>query len=362
MCAFPLNTSPLMTRHLVEQCGAFAGDPVVIMDVGARGGLNTEWTVFGDQMRVYCFEPDEEECSRLAAEAPPQVVYIPTALGRETGEATLFESKLAFSTGLYKTRMDYFGRFVNRDNGIVVAERTISVKSLHDTMRTFGIGHIDFLKLDAEGAELDILQGGGDELRSGRLLGILSEIRLHEEINGSAPFASLDAYVRGMGLRLYNLDVNHHSRVALPYPQLNDYRLPSGERFYAYTAHGQVQDGDALYFRDLFNVPECDPRSILKLCALMEIYMLNDCAAELIVANMERLATIADPEQLLDLLTRGVTGSEARYHEYIASYFSSATQGTAGSQSVQATNSASHGGGERAAGLLHRLLRRLIRS
>ena len=183
-------------------------------------------------MRVYCFEPDEEECRRLTAEAPSQVVYVPTALGHQSGDATLFESRLSFSTSLYKTRMDYFGRFVNRDNGVVVAERTVSIKSLDDTMKAYGIPHVDFIKLDAEGAELDILKGGEHALRSGCLLGLLSEIRLHEEINGSPPFASLDAFVRGWGLRLYNIDVNHHSRAVLPYPQLNDYRLPSGERFF----------------------------------------------------------------------------------------------------------------------------------
>ena len=321
MCAFAVSGAPLMTRYLVEERRVFAEDPLVIFDVGARFGPNAEWAVFGDQMRVYCFEPDEEECRRLTAEAPPQVTYIPAALGRKTEQATLYEAKLSSSTSLYKTRMEYFKRFVNRDNGVVVAQRDVSVQSLDDVMAAHGIPSVDFVKLDAEGAELDILKGGERILSTGNPLGILSEIRLHEEINGSPPFASLDAYVREKGFRLYDLEVNHHSRVVLPYPQNHDYRLPTGERYFAGTVHGQVQDGDALYFRDLFTDPTRQPTGILKICALMEIYLLNDCAAELIAANKERLAPFANPDHLLELLTRGVSGSKASYRQYMASYF-----------------------------------------
>lgn len=312
-----------MTRHLVEK-QIFSGEPIVILDVGARWGMNAEWAVLGDQMRVYCFEPDEAECARLAAEAASQVTYIPTALGRQTGKATLYESKLAASTSLYKTRMEFFGRLVNRDNGAVVAEHLVAVKSLDDIMAEQGIPYVDFIKVDAEGAELDILQGGEGIVRSASLLGILSEIRLHEEINGSPPFASLDAFVRERGFRLYNIHVTRQSRMALPYPQLHDYRTPTGERFFAYTEHGQVQDGDALYFRDLFMMANVPPLRLLKLCVLLEIYCLGDCAAELIVANKNHLKASVDPDRLLDLPTIGVAGRPVGYRDYVDAYFSQA--------------------------------------
>ena len=342
-----------MVAHLVRDLCVFERDPIVIFDIGARGGVNLEWAIFGNQIRVYCFEPDEEECNRLRAEAPPEVHYIASAVGRASGVATLFEAKLPYSSGLYKTRMEYFERFLNRDNGVTVAERTVLVKSLDDILASASIDHHDFIKLDAEGAELDILEGAKAMMETGSLVGVLTEIRLHREINGSPPFAELDTFLRDRGFRLFDLEVNRHSRRTLPYPQLADYRLPSGERFFAYTTRGQVQDGDALYFRDYLLAPARSAMSILKTAALMEIYSLNDCAAELIAANRQRLRELVDPDTLLDLLASGIAGRTVGYQDYIKTYFSDA----------DSDSKVQHDGDmqprtEPTAGLMERLIRR----
>jgi FkbM family methyltransferase len=328
MSKFAINPSPLMTSYLVRDLRIFRDDPIVILDVGARGGFNTEWSVFADQIQIYGFEPDEEECRRLAEAAPAGVNYIPSALGRSSGMATLYEAKLAASTSLYETRPDYFNRLLNRDNGRIVDKRSVFVRSLDEVLAERGIGSVDFIKLDAEGAELDILEGGAACVGGKTLLGVLAEMRFHEEINGSPPFAELDIFLRKYGFRLYDLQFTRQSRIALPYPGSADYRLSSGERFFAYTTRGQVQDGDGLYFRDLLlKVNEARhvqtaPTSVLKLCCLMELYSLNDSAAELILANRERLQKIADTGMLLNLLASGIAGQFTDYTSYIENYFS----------------------------------------
>ena len=321
MCPITVSKNPRMTRYLVEVERAFSKYPLTIIDVGGRGGVNSEWSVFGSQASIFCFEPDEAECIRLNADGPENVTYIPTALGEKTGPETIYEARLKYSSGLYETRMDYFKRFVNWRNGEIVGSQVIHVKSLQDAMRDHAIPPFDFIKLDAEGAELDILKGGVAAISDGRALGVLSEFRLHREINGSPPFHQLDGFLQEQGFRLYDMTVNHHGRVALPYPQQEDYRLPSGERFFAYTRHGQLQDGDALYFRDLIGQLNLDPLKVLKLAALMEIYSLGDCAAELIIDNRVSIGSLVDPGRLLDLLVRGMTGIETNYEEYIRSYW-----------------------------------------
>ena len=319
-----------MTRYLVGQTDIFRDDPVTIVDVGARWGFNPEWEVFGKHLRVFCFEPDEEECRRLNASAASNVRYAPCALGRSAGEATFYETRLSAGSGLYKTNMSYFSRLLNRDNGITVAERTITLQTLAGALRQFGVNAIDFIKLDVEGAELDVLMGGEPYLTEGMLLGVLAEVRFQKELNGCPIFWQLDEYIRRFGFGLYDLHFTHLSRHALPYPGLADYRTPEGERFFAYTTHGQIMDGDALYFRDLL-IPSNRGRrgaataaQLLKMAAFLEIYCFNDCAAELILAHQQQLNRTVDCSLLLNLLTPALGNEKLDYKNYLSRYFDSA--------------------------------------
>jgi FkbM family methyltransferase len=322
-----INPKPAMTDYLVNTAKAFEAEPVIILDIGARGGFNKEWEVFGKQCRIFCFEPDQKECSRLNSEAPSHVKYIPCAVGATSGSAVLYETKLGASTGLYRTNMDYFGRLLNRDNAIVVAEHSVNVRTLEEVIAEYEIPAPNFIKIDVEGAEVDVLQGAARHVEASTLLGILSEIRFQSEINGSPTFSTLDILLQNCGFRLYDLQFYHQSRRGLPYPGLYDYRLPTGERFFAYTTHGQIQDGDALYFRDLFVEAnksaqgELSPRALLKLCAVFEIYSFNDCAAEIVEALRDKLSPVVDCDTLLDLLATGINGGGIRYEEYVSNYF-----------------------------------------
>jgi FkbM family methyltransferase len=327
MDSIAINPKPAMTRHLVERTDLLRENRVVIVDVGARWGYNSEWRVFGDCLSVYCFEPDEEECDRLNASAGANVRYLPFALGAKSGDAMLYHTRLTASTGLYRTNWDYFSRLLNRDNAIIDKESTIRVTTLDEALNAAGVQSIDFLKLDVEGAELDVLVGGQHYVTSSSLIGVLSEFRFHEEINGCPVFWQLDAHLHKFGFRLFDMHFSHQSRRVLPYEGLADYRLPNGERFFAYTVHGQIMDGDALYFRDLLIPANSEMRTkvtlvqLLKAACLFEIYSLNDCAAELIVEHRERLSAHVDCDQLLNLLTPLFKGQQLRYREYVDAYF-----------------------------------------
>src|SRR5215469_11346436 len=58
--------NPRLLHHLVT-ARVFAGDELVLVDVGMRAGIPEQWTMLKDQMRVIGFEPDEAECARLNA-------------------------------------------------------------------------------------------------------------------------------------------------------------------------------------------------------------------------------------------------------------------------------------------------------
>jgi FkbM family methyltransferase len=320
-----------MTSFLVKETSVFRDNPIVILDIGARGGIGREWDVLGDQIRAYAFEPDEKECSRLAAGSPAYLNYIPRALGRVRGKQTLYQTALPDSAGLYRTRMDYFDRLLNRDNGVTVGEIEVEVSTLDDVLAEYKIDAVDFIKIDIEGAELDVLEGATRLLSGDWPLGLLSEIRFHEEINGSPPFSLFDVFLRKNGLRLFDLQFYYQSRRVMPYPGLEHYRRPNGDKFFAYTSRGQLQDGDALYFRDLLLpaqaplIHRVSPVSILKMCAFLEIFSMSDCAAELLLASKDRVDALVDSSHLLDLLASGICGTSTTHEAYRKRYFTEPT-------------------------------------
>jgi hypothetical protein len=56
----------------------------------------------------------------------------------------------------------------------------------------------------------------------------------------------------------------------------------------------------------------------VKLACLFEIFGLNDCAAEVILAHRAAFAKWTSPESLLDLLVPQVKGSKLAYADHVA--------------------------------------------
>jgi len=298
---------PPMTQRLV-QSGAFAEDPLVVVDVGARGGVEWFWKVFGDGVRVVAFEPDPEECARLQAAGEKNVTYLPLALAAGRGTRTLHVGQYPATSSFYPNDPAWCGRFDVGDVLRVQSEIELATTSLRDALAG---KRADFLKLDVEGAELDVLRGA--DLQP--VLGLVTEVRFTEKMSGCPAFADLDNFCRAAGFDLYDLDLYRYSRRALPYPYLYDYHDDAGRPGLGPTVQGQPLVGDALYLRDGLTAGQP-----VKLACLFEVFGLSDCAAETLKAHRAVFAQWADPDLLLDLLVPPVKDERLSYADYTARY------------------------------------------
>ena len=295
---------PPMTRRLVE-ARAFAEDPLIVVDVGARGGIESFWKAFGDDIRTIAFEPDPEECARLQAAAEKNVTYLPAALGAESGNRTLHVARFSAASSFYPNDKTWCARFDIGDSLAVESRTEVRMTTLREALAG---RQPDFIKLDVEGAELDVLRGAD----LGAVLGLVSEVRFSKKMSGCPIFAELDAFCRAAGFELYDLDLYRYSRRALPYPYLYDYRDGAGLPVSGPTVQGQPLIGDALYFRD--GLTAAQP---VKLACLFEVFGLNDCAAEVVQAHRGAFAPWVDPDLLLDLLVPEVKGEKLSFVDHI---------------------------------------------
>lgn len=150
---------------------------------------------------------------------------------------------------------------------------------------------IDFIKIDTDGTDFDVLRGTERSLSMRSVLGAQVEMQF---AGSPAPlsntFANIDIYMRQHGFTLFSLtEINRYARTALPGKFMHTF--PSQGHF------GQVLWTDAIYLRDV-----CRPqyfthwpirfglRQLLNLLSLFDLYDLPDCGAELALSFADDLS------------------------------------------------------------------------
>lgn len=132
---------------------------LVVFDVGANCGqfLNLAVERLGNRIqKLHSFEPAAATFAALQQAQPrhPGVVLNQLALGAEIGKAELY----------YDTEKSGLASLTKRDLAFRQIEferhETITITTLDAYCADKGINRIDWLKLDVEGHELDVLRGG----------------------------------------------------------------------------------------------------------------------------------------------------------------------------------------------------------
>jgi len=302
----------------------------VLLDIGARIALQPAWKPLTPIANVVGFEPDAEECARLnekySLENQRVVIHAKAIAGR-TGTHPFYVTQSPDSSGLYRGNAAWVDRFPFTTLK-VSKEIRIDAVTLDQFAQDARLDHVDFIKIDVEGAEHDVLCGGLKMLAQQRVLGIFTEFWWDPIIKGQHGFADIDTLVRGSGFRFFDLDLHRYSRSTLPAGRVET--LVDGERRVAdikkaldKRAYGQAWTGDALYFRDPVGElkagalnPMWDKETLLRLCGLMDLYDYGDCAIEVLETFRSTHLAEVDVDRLMDALVPAIEGQIMPYDEY----------------------------------------------
>lgn len=150
------------SRDIVLLMNRILRPGMVALDVGANIGEITMAAArrVGSNGHVYSFEPMASIYPRLkehvAMNGMNQVTPIAKGLSDRTGTATLFLAEAAFEDG---TRHDGLGTLYPTASRSVAAG-DVELTTLDEFCTNSNITRIDLVKIDVEGAELDVLKGG----------------------------------------------------------------------------------------------------------------------------------------------------------------------------------------------------------
>ena len=310
--------------------GGWGNSDFCLIDVGASGGIDPRWSIFGDRLTAVGFDPLVAEVDRLnRVETRPKVRYEAASVTcrdydtlfplvvRNDEIASRFIHPFQRSSAVEAHRimnLDYVREMFNTGAQVEYSDRTVT---LDEYLASTSLVP-DFLKIDTDGGDFQVLLGAMDLVAQGHLLGIQIEAQFHGAVHDYAnTFSNIDRFLRQRGFTLFDLEHYRYSRAALP----AEFAIGVP----AQTTTGQVNWGEAVYFRDLahpyyeqmFGVAATQER-LLKLCCLFVLYGLSDCAAE-ILSTGEALKTLPHRTSLLDSLTPQLFG-DTRYDDYLGRF------------------------------------------
>lgn len=178
---------------------------LVIIDVGCRWGLADMWSSLGKRATIIGFDPDEQECTRLASQygGPCDVHFVPEALGSAPGSRTLFTTLEPACSSIFRPDPVLVEMMPLMRPLQIVGEATIQLTTMDMATKTLGVETVDFIKLDVQGAELLVLEGAERCLMSARALEV--EVEFNPIYQGQPLFGDIDRFLRARGFVLWRL-------------------------------------------------------------------------------------------------------------------------------------------------------------
>jgi FkbM family methyltransferase len=235
---------------------------LVIVDVGCRWGFAEAWDQLSPNVTPYGFDPDAEECERLRSlYKGKDVTLVAQALGSRSEERTLYFTPEPACSFLYKPDPVLTKSMPELHCASEIGSTTISLATLIEWALANDIPQIDFIKLDTQGAELDVLRGGEQSLAPVRALEM--EVEFNPIYIGQPLFGDVDRYLRDRGFVLWKLSTFAHYSDrsysgALPQP---DHFFYDSEAVTRPTFAGQLFWGHAYYVRAEMAAAAIDERS-----------------------------------------------------------------------------------------------------
>lgn len=217
-------------------------DPLIVVDGGSRNGPK-DLIGLSKQCQFYCFEPNPEELvstnlaisTDIKCGSDIQVTTYPFALTAVTGSTTLNVSTRPGGTSTLEPDRDLLERF-HLDNFSelkeIVKRVNVPAITLFDFMQRARKSHLDFIKLDTQGNELDILKSAGDKIYS--ISVIMTEVEFIPIYKDQALFHDVSAFLVSKGFELVDIKSTPSCRRFHARPDLppSAYRLIWGDAIF----------------------------------------------------------------------------------------------------------------------------------
>jgi FkbM family methyltransferase len=251
-------------------------NPISLLDVGARWGVNPLFHAFAPYIAVTAFEPDEGEVENIAEEecdiAWAGLEVLGCALGRENGKLQLNVLQRANNSSVFPVDPHMYERYSLKGFELA-SQENVEAYSLDSLVSKKMVRNPcgEVIKLDTQGAELLILEGAKKCLNENTCC-VITEAAFFTPYVGACSFSDVEQLLTSLGFSFYGF-VNFKFR--------STRRLDKSAMF----GRERMMQADAIFFKDPFATDingVVDERQAMVLFIMSLLYGYFDFSLELL--------------------------------------------------------------------------------
>ena len=204
-----------------------------LLDVGARSGVGYPWNnAKTENLNVILVEPDPEEVELLTQHHKGDI--LPYALWSEETDLTLNINNSPGTSSVLESNMPFLSQFDDSQRYELKHQIKMNTRTIDSLHNSGELADVDFMKMDVQGAEVEIMKGGLNFLKN-NLVGLESEVLFTHLYHNQPLFSDIEVFIRQeLGLELWDIRKTYWK-----YSQTR-YKNPT---------KGRLVIGDALFLR-----------------------------------------------------------------------------------------------------------------
>tara|TARA_B110000003_G_scaffold182730_1_gene181807 strand:- start:1350 stop:2375 length:1026 start_codon:yes stop_codon:yes gene_type:complete len=185
---------------------------ISVLDVGARGGIGWPWTDFDKKfVNSILIEPDPVEAKNIQdnLSKSTNTVVLPVAFWNNISSVPINLNKSPGTSSVFSPNLSFLDQFPDSDR--FHADKIIKVDctTIDYLIDNKQMPKFDFAKIDIQGGELAVLEGGLNYIKS-NVIGLELEVEFVQLYENQPLFAEIDIFVRNsLGLELWDLSKAH---------------------------------------------------------------------------------------------------------------------------------------------------------